>query len=96
MGDYCKSTLELMTVDWDIVVLGVTAADDDDDGGDGEAVPASPGSFLPSLPASTALYPRQQYFLNMPSLTVRTRTKPSLLSSPLNRTSLTASETILL
>ena len=57
MGDYCKSTLEVMTVDWDIVVSGGTAADDDDDGGDGEAVPASSGSFLPSLPASTALYP---------------------------------------
>ena len=42
MGDYCKSTLELMTVDWDIVVLGVTAADDDDDGGDGKAAPSSP------------------------------------------------------
>ena len=31
-----------MTVDWDIVVSDVTAADDDDDGGDGEAVAASP------------------------------------------------------
>ena len=44
MGDYCKSTLEVMTVDWDIVISGVTAADDDDGGGDGEAAVAAPVS----------------------------------------------------